>query len=77
MVFNHGLIVQWGSYNANSSSYTLTFPTSFTSASSYGVVPVAHNDLGNFAIIENNSRTKTSCKTLDTTYENIWIAVGY
>lgn len=74
--FNHGLIIQWGSYNATSSTYTLTFPIPFTSTN-YSVVPVAHNNISNFPVIENGSRTETSCKILDNTWENIWIAIGY
>ena len=74
--FNHGLIIQWGSYNATSSKYTLTFPTTFTSTN-YGIVAVAYNNLGHFAVVENNSRTKTTVNIIDSTYENIWIAIGY
>lgn len=76
MLNKDGLIIQWGSYNATSSKYTLTFPTTFTSTN-YGIVAVAYNNLGHFAVVENNSRTKTTVNIIDSTYENIWIAIGY
>lgn len=73
------LKVMWGHYRADRDTYTITFPTAFTSAWSYSII--ATNDDYNYNSTSSKrsiqERTATSCKIWSEKYEGLWIAVGY
>ena len=77
--FSNGLIVQWG-YTGSGASGTVTFPTAFSSASSYrlSVQAYAGNVNENNPEIQISDRSTTAFTwTRKNGRTNDWIAIGY
>ena len=77
----NGLIVQWGESHASTSNgYTLTFPTSFSSATSYFVSANVLSDFDGVYHLNSMNKTKSSCVINRKDYATNhwqWFAIGY
>ena len=71
--FSNGLILQWGYYEAGQTTYTLTFPISFSQRALSMCLSNSNNGKGKAVIWELG---KESASISNDTWENYWIAVG-
>lgn len=78
----NGLIIQWGSYNADTASQTISFATAFSSASSYSIAFAYTSTVDITANVKDMciaSRTSSSFTTTNATRNatRVYIAIGY
>ena len=76
--FNNGIIMQWGR-SSSGKDVTVTLPTPFSSATSYGVAIVMNLSSGNHYGSTIQDATSTSFHLVGSysTYNAFWVAIGY
>lgn len=77
--FANGLIIQWGSSQANQRRVTVTLPTKFTSKDSYQVVTQFTKESAQCSYVINKTSTNFQWDryTGIGDYEVLWMAIGY
>lgn len=75
--FKNGLIIQWGKLSVGSGG-TITYPTAFSSSSSYSIsLTPNYTTTGVTMSFENTSSTSTSYHCSRSDVSSKWIAIGY
>lgn len=78
----NGIIIQWGYFDASTANQPITFPTAFTSASSYSLAFSLDSTVNTGGNVQDNcinTRTSTGFTTgaVTRTGNAMWIAIGY
>ena len=75
--FNNGLIVQWGR-TASTNNTTISYPTSFSSATSYSCAGTSNGWSGSYGNYGMSNLSKTGFYyNADKSYVWLWVAIGY